>query len=374
MPTKEAVIEEAIKLGFADVGFTTAEPFHEHKNYLMEKSDDYSFMETAGYSLTAGSDPRSIMPSAKSAIVLLEVYFKKAYPRYLEGHFGRCYLDDDRMTRDGLSRRIKAFRSFLRDNGIDSKVSASLPHRMTAVRAGMGTVGRNCLFYSNTAARGGSWTLPIPVLVDHEFTPGTPTYENNCPKWCRNVCIAACPTRALKGNGRIDPKKCISYLTYYGSGPTPIELREPMGMYVYGCDRCQDVCPRNRPWTSQDLAINEKAAAMEKDFRLESLLHMDASYFEAKIWPHMFYMPSSEIWRWKMNVARVMGNSLDPVYAPELLKAFHENTDDRVKCLTVWALGKLGQKKTLNNIRSIKNLSENVKLEVESAISAFDIN
>jgi epoxyqueuosine reductase len=39
---------------------------------------------------------------------------------------------------------------------------------------------------------------------------------------------------------------------------------------------------------------------------------MDKPYFEARIWPHMFYMSYDDIWRWKMNVARVMGNTLDP--------------------------------------------------------------
>ena len=74
------------------------------------------------------------------------VYFREAYPRHMEGHFGRCYLDDDRVTKDGLSQRIKAFRSFLRDNGIDSKVPFNLPHRVAAARAGMGTFGKNCLY------------------------------------------------------------------------------------------------------------------------------------------------------------------------------------------------------------------------------------
>ena len=40
------------------------------------------------------------------------------------------------FTKDGLALRIKSFRSFLRDNGIDSKVPFNLPHRVAAARAG----------------------------------------------------------------------------------------------------------------------------------------------------------------------------------------------------------------------------------------------
>lgn len=78
------------------------------------------------------------------------------------------------------------------------------------------------------AARRGSWTLPIAIVIDADFEPGVPTMEIGCPDWCKNACIAACPTGALKGNCRIDPRKCISYLTYFGEGITPLELREPL--------------------------------------------------------------------------------------------------------------------------------------------------
>ena len=133
----------------------------------------------------------------------------------MEGTFGRCYLDDDRVTHDGLSKRIKAFRTFLRDNGIASKVPFNLPHRVAVARAGMGTFGKNCLFYSNKVARRGSWTLPIAVVIDEAFEPGVATMEIGCPDWCRNTCIAACHTKALIGNGRIDQRKCISYHNFF---------------------------------------------------------------------------------------------------------------------------------------------------------------
>jgi epoxyqueuosine reductase len=342
MVEQEKIIEKALELGFADIGFTTAEPFHEHHRLLSEMQDEYGWAEKVGLDLLSGTDPARIMPDATSIIVLLELYFKEAYPKKVEGHFGRCYLDDDRVTHDGLTRRIKAFREFLRSNGIDSKVPFNLPHRVAAARAGMGTFGKNCLFYSNKAARQSSWVLPIAVVVNHEFSPGTPSIETDCPSWCRNACIAACPTRALKGNGRIDPRKCISFLSYFGRDLTPREMREPMGMFVYGCDRCQNVCPRNQGWLAKDLPLNENVVKKAGDFDLSLLLHMDKDYFEKKIWPHMFYMSYTDIWRWKMNVARVMGNTRDRAFIPDLERAFMENEDPRVKSMAVWALSRIG--------------------------------
>jgi epoxyqueuosine reductase len=342
MIAKTQIIEAANQFGFEDVGFTSMDPFDSQHEYLSAHQEEYGWAEAVGLELLKGTDPKNIMPDGKSIIVLMEVYFRQAYPPVMSAHFGRCYLDDDRVTKDGLTQRIKGFRGFLRNNGIDSKVPFNLPHRVAAARSGMGTFGKNCLFYSKRVARQSSWVLPIAVVVNHEFEPDIPSIGIGCPDWCRNACIAACPTRALKGDGRIDPRKCISFLTYFGQGMTPHELREPMGLYVYGCDRCQNVCLRNAAWLAKDLPVNQKVAAKEKDFELEKLLHMDKPYFETRIWPHMFYTSYSDIWRWKMNVARVMGNTLDEKYVDGLIQAFEENQDDRVQGMIAWALGRIG--------------------------------
>lgn len=373
MLTQDQIIEKGYDLGFGDVGFTTAEPFDEHKKVLEKRKDAYAWAMAGGLDLENGVDPSFIMPGAKSIIVLIEPYFRKAYPKSIEGHFGRCYLDDDRVTKDGLARRIKAFKTFLTDAGIRAKVPFNLPHRVAAARAGLGTFGKNCLFYSRKAVRGGSWTLPIAVVVDHAFEPGTPTVETSCPSWCKNACVAACPTRALKGDGTIDPRKCVSYLTYFGDDITPPELREPMGMYVYGCDRCQNVCPKNQPWLANDLPVNEKVAAKDKWFELPRLLHMDKTYFEQKIWPHMFYMNSDTLWKWKMNVARVMGNSRDQAFLPDLEKAFRENTDERTLGMIAWAMGQLGDESTAQTLSSFRSkAAPAVKKEIDRAVETLE--
>jgi epoxyqueuosine reductase len=352
MILKNELIEKAYECGFGDIGFTTVEPFDSQKALLQERQKAYAWVSKLGLDLIAGTDPKKSFPTAKSIIVLMEEYFKEAFPQSMEKYFGRCYLDDDRMAKDRLAQRIKAFRTFLRDNGIDSKVPFNLPHRLAAARAGMGNFGKNCLFYSNKVVRQGSWVLPIAVVVDHEFSPGQPTLEVGCPDWCKNACIVTCPTGALKGPRKIDPTRCISYLTYFGEGITAMALREPMGLWVYGCDHCQNVCPRNAPWLAKELPLNQKVAGMVDDFRLNKLLQMDKAYFNRRIWPHMFYMPDKDIWRWKMNVARAMGNSRDPEYLPELLDAFRSNDDERVLGMLAWAMGRIGglkAKKILND-------------------------
>lgn len=363
MVTKQEIIAAAHENGFEDIGFTTAEPFEAHLQYLKARQQEYGWAEAAGLALMKGTDPKTILPQAQSIIVLMEAYFRKAFPRVLEGHFGRCYLDDDRVTKDGLSLRIQSFRQFLRENGIESKVPFNLPHRVAAARAGMGTFGKNCLFYSSRIVRQSSWVLPIAVVVDKAFAPDSPTLEMGCPDWCRNACIAACPTRALKGNGAIDPGKCISYLSYFGDGLTPRQLREPMGTYVYGCDRCQNVCPRNAGWLAKKLPENKKVLEKAAYFDLSRLLCMDRTYFETHVWPHMFYMPPNSIWRWKMNVARAMGNTRDPQYVADLVHVFDVEADDRVKAMAAWALGRIGCKKAKDALASLVAGNSGVVLE-----------
>ena len=356
--TKQDIIEKALELGFEDIGFTTALPFESQKKILNERREEYEWALMMGLDLISGTDPKTILPDAKTIIVLMEAYFRESFPSIMERHFGRCYLDDDQVTKDRLANRLTSFRGFLRDNNITSKVPFNLPHRLAAARAGMGTFGKNCLFYSRKVARKGSWVLPIAVVVEHEFPPDDPTLDIGCPDWCKNVCLIACPTGALKGPRNIDPRRCISFLTYYGQGITPLELRESMGLWVYGCDHCQDVCPRNAPWLAKELPANQKVIGMADNFKLPNLLHMDKPYFNTNIWPHMFYMSDKDLWRWKMNVARAMGNTRDTEYIPELVRAFETSEDERVLGMIAWALGRIGgakAKAALNKLLSESN-------------------
>ncbi len=372
MLTQKSIADRAMELGFADIGFTDAQPFCDHQKVLEERKQSYDWLCKLGLDLSLGIDPKAILPEARSVIVLLAHYFDQRFPPEMESHFGRCYLDDDRLTRNGLTVKIKTFRAFLQDAGIKTKVSSHLPQRVAAARAGLGTFGKNCLFYANAAVAQGSWTLPIAVVTDAEFEPGTPTTGVKCPDWCKNACLVCCPTGALKGPCRIDPRRCISYLTYFGEGLTPRELRQPMGLWIYGCDHCQNVCPRNQAWLARTktLSFNPEAVKKAPYFALSKLLHMNTGYYETCIRPNMFYMPSSELWRWHMNVARAMGNTLDPLYITDLIRAFEENSDVRVKSMAAWALGRIGGTAAKSALERFQSQSDGaLKDEVDFALT-----
>ena len=139
-----------------------------------------------------------------------------------------------------------------------------------------------------------------------------------------------------------------------------------MGTYIYGCDRCQNVCLRNSAWLAADLPVNVKVATKADAFDLSALLHMDKPYFETRIWPHMFYMSSEDLWRWKMNVSRAMGNTRDSMYTNDLIRAFEENDDERVQSMCAWALGRIGDKKAKSALRV--SYSKNVVSECADEI------
>ena len=208
-----------------------------------------------------------------------------------------------------------------------------------------------------------SWKIPDPTRLDE------PTIESGCPEWCNNACLAACPTGALYAPFKMNPRLCIAFNSYYGDGLTPLKLREPMGTWVYGCDRCQEVCPRNQPWMNQSLPENPQLMERAPDFELTTLLTMNNDHYQEKVWPLTFYISRKKVSKWQMNAARALGNLGDRDKTPLLIDALNNNPDELVRGMSAWALGRLGGKHAKKALEGRRNIETGiVKDELERAL------
>ncbi|USX15450.1 tRNA epoxyqueuosine(34) reductase QueG [Oxalobacteraceae bacterium OTU3CAMAD1] len=118
--------------------------------------------------------------------------------------------------------------------------SAPLMELPLAEKAGLGWRGKHTLLLSRTAGSMffmGEFLVDLPLPVD----PPTGAHCGQC-----SACIDICPTQAILGPGRLDARRCVSYLTIELKSAIPVELRPLIGNRVYGCDDCQTACPWNK--------------------------------------------------------------------------------------------------------------------------------
>ncbi len=118
--------------------------------------------------------------------------------------------------------------------------SAPVLEAELASRSGQGWRGKHTLVLNRS---GGSMFFLGEIYVDLAL-PASEPVSNHCGA-C-SACIIICPTQAIVAPGRLDARRCISYLTIEHAGPIPEPLRPLIGNRIYGCDDCQLVCPWNK--------------------------------------------------------------------------------------------------------------------------------
>ena len=185
-----------------------------------------------------------------------------------------------------------------------------------AVCSGLGWRGKHTLALHRDA---GSMFFLGELFVDLAL-PATPPVSAHCGS-C-TACIDACPTGAIVAPGRLDARRCLSYLTIEHPGDMPLEWRERLGNRIYGCDDCQLVCPWNRYAQRSPLPDFDERSGLGDSGLLalwswneaEWLRRTEGSAIRRIGWE-----------RWRRNLAVALGNALRAV-SPSAMP--HPGADD----------------------------------------------
>ena len=211
--------------------------------------------------------------------------------------------------------------------------SAPVLERALARNAGLGWIGKHtCLIDKD----GGSWFFLGEIYVDMPLPVDAPATAH-CGTCTR--CIDICPTRAITAPQRLDARRCISYLTIEHEGAIPLELREPIGNRIFGCDDCQLVCPWNKFARRTD----------EPDFRARNNLDR-ASLAELFAWSEDEFLQRTEgsairrsgHARWLRNIAVALGNAPTSPEVVAALQSRRDIEDAVVREHVEWALTRHG--------------------------------
>jgi epoxyqueuosine reductase len=214
--------------------------------------------------------------------------------------------------------------------------TAPLLERDFARRAGLGWVGKNTMLIH---PKRGSFFFLGAVLTTLDLPADAPFAASHCGT-C-TACLTACPTGAFVEPFVLDATKCISYLTIELRGPVPVELREPLGDWLYGCDVCQDVCPWNRkPAGPAAFPYHPDLARLDPI----ELLGLDAAAFRERF-------KKTSLWRNRRpgllrNAALVLGNVGDERALPALERAAATEPDP-VCGAAEWAIGRIRQRMSM---------------------------
>jgi epoxyqueuosine reductase len=367
-PLKDKIKAEALRLGFALCGVTTADPPPHHRHYAR-----WLAAGRAGEMLYLGrqepkrGDLSLVLPGARSVICVAFNYSPEEgmaptpspSPASGRGESEVGLLPPSPGTGEGpgvgavvaryarfddyhetLWERLNALLAFIQAFAPDAngKVycdTGPITERDLAMRAGLGWIGKHTSLISRHL---GNWFFLGEILLDIALPPDAPetTHCGTCTR-----CLPACPTGAITAPYELDARRCISYLTIELKGSIPVELRPLIGARIYGCDDCLAACPWNKfAVRATDPAVAPRADLTTPD--LLELLALDEGAFREKF----SHSPIKRAKRRGLlrNVCVALGNLGDPRALPALKHAAEHDPEPLVREHAAWGVKQIAAK------------------------------
>lgn len=377
MDLKKYIIDKSKEVGIDIIGFTNSDKLTGIDEILETRRAKNYETEFEEVDIKKRITPKLILETAKSIIVIGVSYYKDAPKKDLseknkvQGKLSKSSIGVDYhiLLKNKMEELVKQIKKrgiqFDYSIGVDT---TPLLDRELAKRAGIGWYGKNANIINE---KYGSFIFLGYIITSLEIKEDL-SIEDKCDD-C-NICIKSCPVGAIKSNYELNATRCISYLTQTKL-EIPYQLRDKMGINLYGCDICQLVCPKNK-----DVIKNHKK---NEDKQINSMSFLEFIDIE-----ELFFMSNKEFkqkygavafsWRGKNIIKRngiiAMGN-LRNTSNIELLKKGLKDESTMIRKYSAWAILKIDKIQGVKILENHKNFEKDklVLQEIEKLKEYFKI-
>jgi len=358
MTLTHRIKSEAHRLGFQLVGVTSPDPpphYSAFEHWLTAgRHGELAYLST-DRSRQRRADPRLILPECQSILILgMQYPFICEDEEACEGgaYWGRvasyAWGEDYHLVFEKLLNKLV--------DSITNIVGRHVLHRWyadtgpimerdLAQRAGLGWIGKNtCLINPSL----GSYFLLAEILLNLDLDLDPPFMHDRCGS-CRR-CLDTCPTGCILPDRALDARRCISYLTIELKGVIPLDLRERVGDWVFGCDICQLVCPWNqRVIHRQEKVVPNKENLLSQWRDVSKVDLISELSLDQKTFSSRFKSSPVKRAKWRgylRNAAITLGNraarTKDIKAVQALGSRLLEDAEPLVRLHAAWALGRVG--------------------------------
>ncbi len=219
--------------------------FHHYQDWL--KNQHEAEMNYMRENQDLRENPKSQFTTMKSIIVFEQSYFP--WPETSSSPLKNLKIAHYARSKDyhlWFQEKLKNIITSLQQEfpGEDFKAftdAVPLLERDYGAQAALGWVGKNtCLIHPQKGSLFFIGEILTSIACSEDKPQPLPDFCGSC-----TACMDACPTQALIEPKKLDASLCLSYWNIESKKLPPVEIRDKMGSWFFGCDICQTVCPWN---------------------------------------------------------------------------------------------------------------------------------